>query len=147
MALLPLLRKLKELEEGVSITDPITAGCSAYLITPDRNEVLAQATAVFENFPEPTGSEGRIGSFREDIETVRVRFTAYDADFDRGCEIAIAFYDAFKDAIDDEREAPKRLGGTFDHVTLRVAENPLQSFEGRPGWEMLLDFQIFQVVV
>lgn len=143
--LLPLMRKLKAMEAAIAITDPVSLTAEAFLIVPDRNAPLAKRQAAFENFPEVAGSL-RMGDFREDAEVVRVRFTSYDADFDRGCEIAVAFYDAFKTAIDEERPAGERLDGTFDHLTIRSDGAVLQSFDGRPGWELSLEFQVFGTV-
>lgn len=148
MALLTILRELKSMEEGLSIADPVTIGSPlAYLTVPDKNAPLARAQAVFEHFPEAGSDEDRMGDFREDVETVRVRFTAYDADFDRGVEIAVAFWDAFHDAIDGQRGYQERLNGAFDHVMVRGGEGGVfQSFDGRPGWEVTLDFRVFKDV-
>lgn len=139
MTLLPVLRQLKALEEGITITDPIPLRTTrAYLTVPDRSAPLSTMRAVFENLPIVGGDQDRIGEFREDAESIRIRFTAHDANYDRACEVAMAFYDATRRALDAERPAARRLGGTVDHLMIRPGG--IQDFGGRPGFEIGLDY-------
>lgn len=147
MALLPLLRELRNLEESLTIEDPTPVEeVRAYVIVPAQRETPGRSQCIFENHPIPTGDEGRLGAQAEFDESVRVRCHVYDADFDRACEIAVAFYDAFKRAINDERPYTRRLNNTFENIILRGdVGQTLQAFDGRPGWELTLDFTTFEV--
>lgn len=146
-----LRSELKSLEEGLSITAPVrVARAEAFESTPAQNVTLAQRKAVFENFPYAPREVGQMGAFLESIETIRVRFTAYDANFATAVEIAEAFKEVFVAAIAGQRRAGARLNGTFENVNfsaLAGGEDPFQSFAGRAGWELLLDFTVFSTVV
>lgn len=143
-----LRSELKTMQESLAITSPLPiARAEAFLSLPDRNTTLAQRRAVFENIPYSQREIGQMGTTREHIETIRVRFTAYDADFDRAIEIADAYKAVFCNALAYQRKATRRLNGTFDYVVMRDLDEPFEVFEGRPGWEMFLDFQIFATVV
>lgn len=149
MSLLRLLHELKALEEELSITDPTDIeGAVAFLVTGDNSQALGRAQAVFENFPEVNGDEGRIGSFLETLETIRIRFTAFDGKLSRAEEIAVAYYDALKSALDAQRPFALRLNGSFDNLTIRAGNGgPFGVFDDRIGFELLCDFQIFKTAV
>jgi len=143
-----LRSELKTLEAGLSISSPVTiASAEAFESTPDRNLALAKRKAVFENIPHAPREVGQMGASREILQTVTVRFSAYDADFDRAIEIADSFKSAFTSAIAAQRRAGERLNGTFEMVTFGDSETPFEAFDGRPGWQVTLDFTIFETVV
>jgi len=143
-----LRTELKAFEEGLSITSPFPLTAQAFLSAPDRDIALGNRRAVFENFPHAAREVGQLGEFQEHFETVRVRFTAYDADFDKAIEIADAFKAVFLNAMAYQRVAGRRLNSTFDYVIMRDEPNQVfESFDGRPGWEMFLDFEVFRTVV
>lgn len=145
-----LRSELMALEETLSITTPTRINRpTAFLSTPDKNEKVGTQQAVFENIPYAPREVGQMGERIELIETVLVRFSAYDADYDRAIEIADAFKSVFMNAIAYQRaEAHGRLNGSFDYVIMRDSDEALSEYaEGRAGWELALDFTVFRDVV
>ena len=147
MSVLTVLRALRTLEESVAISDPIAIPRPVvYLVEPRVTAKAAQQQAIITNVPIES-EEARMGNYREDTHTVRVRGTFYDANWDRACEIAVAYFDATWAALDSQRPSDQRLSGTVDYLTLHAERDLLQSFDGRPGWEIFVTFTLFETVV
>lgn len=142
-----LRSELKALQEGLSIEHPVRVTRPWAFESVAGNIRLAQRPAVFENTPFAPREEGQMGATREYTEIVRVRFTAYDADFPTAIEIADAFKSAFMTAIAGQRRAGARLNGTFENVVVTGTETPFEAVDGRPGWEVDLEFTKFETVV
>lgn len=143
-----LRSELVTLEESLSISSPTSIRKPlVFLSVPDLNESLVKQQAVFENTPFAPREVGQMGDRQELIETIRVRFSAYDADFDRAIEIADAFKAVFINALAWQRPSGRRLNDTFAWVDMRDSDEPFESFNGRPGWELLCDFTYFRDVV
>ena len=145
MAVLPVLYALRDIEEKIEIDEPVRIRKPrAFLIVPDRTVTLAHVPAAFENRIAPNVEEFRMGDTREDHATIRVRFTAHDANYDKACEIAVAMFDETWAVFDAQREVGTRLNETVSYVVLRGTEGEIPSdFNGRPGWEIFLDCTLF----
>jgi len=146
MGLRAVMAELVKLEELLTIADPVVQRVAkAYLIAPGRNTALE--TPCFMNWPD-AASELRMGKVRQDAITIQVDFLAYDADFDRGAEIALAFFDIAWAAFDSQRPAGTRLGGTVSYLTLRAERPLLETIEwggqGYPGFHLFLDLVLFE---
>lgn len=149
MSTLKLLREIVKVEEAIRIDDPVEMGVKRVEMTTHSHAVAVDTVASYFENRIASDNAPRLGDTREDDLTVRVMFTCYDARYDTACEMAVAFYDATKDAFDKQRIADQSFNQTAHLLNIRTEQEVPTEFEGmpgRPGFELLLDFVLFKDV-
>lgn len=120
------LSRLTAIQQGLSITTPITASIKkAWTYFPPENAVVD--TPCFLN-SWTLVEEARNPSHRIQRYTVRMQLLVHDADMERAADIATSFHVQLVDALD----ADVNLAGTVSYQTLRGG-NPTLAILERGG--------------
>lgn len=117
MSLLPFLRELAEVEKSIEVHDSKLGRkkiIRAYVVVPDRGQ-LNDLPCIF-NWPERAEDRGGLGSVNENLWTISIECCVYDANWEQASQWAIAFYDATRRRLMQEKPADKRFNGTVSNV-------------------------------
>lgn len=110
-----VLDELVTIEAALTITSPIAASIKrAYKYPPSRNADL-ETPCIINNWSMPDSAG--MGGLRVQNYTVHGQLFINDADIDRGCDIATAFWGKLVDALGQN----VTLGGTATRASLRGA--------------------------
>lgn len=158
MGLSAVMLALKSLEESIEIPEALADSLGlrtnrsdrkakgSYLVSPKAAKTVEPPC--FLNWPDTFEDADGIG--QENVEcnyTIEVDFFAPNTD--KGPEMVLAFWDATWNALQAEKLAANRLGGTVDYLVLRAGS--LMSLHewnglGYPGFQLFIDIQLFEAV-
>jgi hypothetical protein len=146
LTLLAALRKLADVQETLTISDPLPMSMArVFAFPPDRSQALADLPCVINTWRFDGIERGASGR-RLQRYAIRCQFFLGESSISKAAEIAAAFHDAWVAAIDRNT----RLGGTATQVDQRGADPTLALLEwagkGHVGLDEYLDLTLVDAV-